>query len=174
MQKQFLLILALSTFFYYLDSEAQTNPPAQVDSIDSKAFTDWFTLTDLLKSKNIDASYVDWHQIEPMCLPLKTEDSEIAYNKCRYEKAVLRQQFLNDRDTCNRQSVLKLPDSLKQNPFVSTVTITDSDGKVRTIQKTVPPYSDIDLRNARSSFYMDCMTGYGWSSPNDWGSGKRQ
>ncbi len=168
MKKHFWIIVAIGIFATYPTSFAQTSQP------DPKTFADWFTLSAALKAKGIDVTYVNWQAIEPLCLALKTQDSEIEYNKCRYEKAVWQHQFQLDNTTCNQQAISKLPNSLKFAPPAINTTIIGYDGRTKTIQNTVSPYSDSDLKNARNSFYMDCMVGYGWSSPNDWTAGKRQ
>jgi hypothetical protein len=171
MKTSLLSIATIIIFFIIGQSFAQTNPS---DSIDPKVFTDWLTVSAALKSKNIDVAYVNWQVIEPLCLPLKTQDSDVEYNRCRYEKAVLQHLFQLDSATCRQQSVLKLPDSLKSTSSVISTTVTGSDGKIRIIQNTFPPYSDADLKNARNSFYVDCMMGVGWNVPSDWTAGKRQ
>ena len=147
--------------------------PALAQNTDDAPFKDWIVLADYLRSNNINPVQVSWNVIEPICLPLKTRDSEVAYNRCKFEKASWEHDFNVDSDSCKTIAETDFPDSLR-NPVTRSIVNTDNTGKERTAQEVIPGYTAQQLRESRKGALTKCMMDLNWHSTKDWTMGKRQ
>lgn len=96
-------ILALGLCFAW-PAHAQDMAPGD------EPFKDWLAVSDLLRSKNIDVDAMDWTTINAACLPERTDKGDVAYNRCRYKKALEQKNFMTDSTNCNEKSLAKYPE----------------------------------------------------------------
>ena len=146
---------------------------AFADNVDAQHFESWLTVSDLLRSENVDPTRPSWLLIERMCLPLKEESNEIEYTRCRYEKALMEYQFNTNSNACSQDVADEYPDSLLDEYTTRTYTKKDSSGKTITIEERVKYYnSRKNLLANRRKAYKDCMQSYDWQNVRDWRAGK--
>ncbi len=159
-----------------LSTAALADPP----SSDDAPFTDWLTLADHLRAHGIDPVAVNWLPIENMCLGLKKTDTQIAYNKCKFEKALNMRQFNADTNGCDAQANADYPDSLRFDTQGRSFTITESvqTGQPATSSKIIeernPGLSRSQIRDLRRAAFVRCMQGNGWANADSWMDGRRE
>ncbi len=129
-------------------------------------------MLDYMSSQGISPVSINWSQTDQMCLGLKTDASDTAYNKCSYEKARDLTLFNNDKGQCDIQAKGAYPDSFLRGR-TDTLTETDKGGAVHTFQRTSTSLSTHDLDQGRAAALVDCMQKLGWVNANDWHLGKR-
>lgn len=140
---------------------------------DDAHFQDWLSLTDYLRTYNIIPPQVSWAIIDPMCLPLRTSESQVAYNRCKFDKAMLERAFAGDIRTCKDNAKLAFPDSMLTAQRTRSFIETDARGNQRSIQEVVPAYSTLQLRESRENSFSQCMAALRWRSTEDWSLGKQ-
>lgn len=139
-----------------------------------KFFKDWLTLSDLLRTKGIDPNSPSWATITPMCLPLRTSEDQVAYNRCLYEKAMDEYDFGYDNKRCAEKSEAKYPDSLLEVKGRS-YSVVDSSGKVKLIEEKYREFNSwSELKKAREASFDDCMEQHDWRNNSTWTSGRRR
>lgn len=159
----FLLIAVLSMSFHAFSEESKMDPDAP--------FKDYATLLAYMRSQSMDTGKINWGPINFMCLGFKN-DSEIRYNKCKFEKA--RDRFLYDIDKsqCIIRAKGAYPDGFQNQPM-GTLTKTDELGQTHTFKCANVSVSSIELEQLRAGKIVECMQSLGWTSADDWKLGRR-
>ena len=154
---------------FSVGANAQNNaaPPVPNDS-----FKSWQSMLDYLASEGIDAAKINWAQIDSLCLGLKTDSGEPAYNKCSHDKGRDFVLFTADRAQCFTQAAGLFPDSFLR-ARTDTLTETDKNGSVHTFQRSTAALSPPDLAQQRDAAVVSCMQRLSWVDANDWRPGKR-
>lgn len=152
---------------------------AEAPTTEDTPFTDWLTLADHLRAHGIDPVDVNWLPIENMCLGLKKIDTQIAYNKCKFEKALNMRQFKADTNGCDAQANADYPDSLRFNTQGRSFTVTETiqtgqpvNSKI--IEERNPGLSRSQIRDLRRAAFVRCMQGNGWANADNWMDGRRE
>lgn len=147
-------------------------PAAHAQAVDEDALlTDYIGLTKLLRTNGVDPVFIRWQEIESMCLPLQTPRSSMAYNRCRYAKAIDQALFADDSEACDNESIAIYPDGLKE--FTTTAIIEKTGDKNSVTTITRPPSSVKDIRAMRRYAYDSCMSEKGWRNTRNYRFGQR-
>lgn len=136
---------------------------------------DYIGLTKLLKANGVEPATIQWQTIELMCLGLKEPNSNLAYNQCRYEKAVDQALYRNDSDACDAEARAAYPSSLS-NPR-STVISSNTTGATteRTTATIKPPrVAGSTVRYSRRALFNRCMRDQGWINTGNWQMGREK
>jgi hypothetical protein len=142
---------------------------ARAETVEDASLKDWLTLSALLRSKGVNTVASNWQEINSMCLGLKAGDSEVPYNRCRYEKAIDEVAFRGDANYCSHQANAVLPPLMvrtRQSNFHSvsmTYQFTDT---------YTQPLSPQELNALKQSSFQGCMKGQGWVNAEDWRLGR--
>lgn len=154
----YVLLLALP-----LSAQAFSNPDL---------LKDYIGLTKLLKANGVEPARVQWQTIEMMCIGLKEPHSNVAYNQCRFEKAVDQTVYANDSAACNAEARAAYPSSLKKPEPTTIVTLGGMDNHLTTI--TAPRTRNSEIRDGRRSLFDRCMLDRNWVNTSDWQMGRSQ
>ncbi len=139
---------------------------------DASPFRDYISLTTYMRSRGIDPISVDWNLIEPMCLGLRTETDQIAYNQCKYENALLNRFYGADRSRCDTASLAAYPERITRTTPIETVRVISTDGTDRTYERSANARTLRERTTLRQADYSACMHESGWNDPDDWRLGK--
>jgi hypothetical protein len=95
---------------------------------------------------------------------LKEGPNEVAYNRCRFDKAIDGQLYYSDRTMCRTRANAEFPEALAirqpdvtigQGPGITPTTISHA------------PLTKTDLTNKRNAAFDDCMVSRGWRDTRD-------
>ncbi len=136
-------------------------------------FKDWFSLSAALRASGIDPAGVNWLAIEPMCLSLKTEYDQAAYNQCKYAKARDAVAHGTDATACAQEAEGAYPNSLRLKRATQSAVIVEGRQPGTLIEGQFPGISAGELKNLRRAYISRCMRASGWQSANDWQLGRR-
>lgn len=126
--------------------------PASAQEDDSQ-FKDYISLTKVLRAHGVNPVGVNWQTIEDMCLGLKTEKSQVMYNRCRFEKALDSADYPDDVAACNSAARSATSANVVINNGVTTV--------------VQPSTAEADIA------FSECMRARGWINPRNAGRGRR-
>lgn len=136
---------------------------------DESMLKDYIGLTKSLRANGIEPINVQWVQIEPMCLGLKTEKDQVPYNRCRFEKASDWAAYGDNRRDCDEGSLLEYP----QPQRFTQATVTNADGSVASVTTAEGQYlSAAQIKRLRRASYVACMRDFGWKNPSNWQHGR--
>ena len=133
---------------------------AKLEAGEEVLLNNWNNLNKLLRSRGIETTRVDWAAIGPLCLGLKTETDQVAYNRCMFIKAVDTVIFKSDTNVCRSRASSDFPNSMLTSQTV-VVTKYDNDAS-KTTTITYPTLSQDDLTAKRNDTYESCMSERGW------------
>lgn len=144
---------------------------AQAYEPDEALLRDYIGLSKALRANGIDPVHVRWVQIEPMCLGLKDEKNQVAYNRCRFEKAGDWAAYGDNRRDCDEGSLLEYP----QPQRFTQATVTNEDGTIASVTTAEGSYlSAAQLKRLRRASYVACMRDFGWKNPSNWQHGREE
>ncbi len=142
------------------------------DNADDNKYKDWNDVVSLLRLKGIIASKINWAEIEAACMIVKSTQSDVDYNKCRFDKAVLQNQYESDNNYCNAFSQQKYFEYIK--PSITKTIILDSKGeKISATEQSKVVLTTKQINSFKNTAFMTCMHDNGWNDVGSWTNGKR-
>lgn len=142
--------------------------PAAMAYDERALLKDYIGLTKVLASYGINASAVNWGEIEPLCLGLKSDSDPITYNECRLEKAINQVAYHSDTGACDAESQALYPSSLQRTSPELTIEHRGDDDKTDVTTVSEAPLYTTDLKAGRLYVFDRCMKDHGWRAAHDW------
>jgi hypothetical protein len=161
-------ILTLILFFSAFPLHAEEFTDNQDNTIEQFFETEGKTRL-LLKTYGISGNEVNWVKIDQICSPLKSI-SDIAENRCKFEKARLNADFNNNKKFCLNLSETEYGDFLNDDRVAKFIRKTDDGIEEFTLFER--KLSGSEIRDRRENHFLKCMNSFGWKSSSDWESGR--
>lgn len=171
MKKYFLLSILLIGLvpLFFFETKAQEQ---QLHKSDDSSFQNEVGMKNHLKSKGIDPLATDWFTIGQLCDGFKNAENEVAYNKCRYQKAMDAALHSSDRKQCFLRSKANYPDSFTREKHTEISYKSDGEKKSGVVERIINPISEKELEDLRYGAVIECMQNLGWASADNWKLGR--